>query len=51
VLYHLAELFVERGPSNHIRLANGNEFSAKAVKAWLARAKVKTLYIEPRRPW
>src|ERR1700682_2203764 len=29
----------------------GSEFSAKAVKAWLARVGVKTLYIEPGGPW
>jgi putative transposase len=29
----------------------GSEFSAKAVKAWLARVGVKTLYIEPGSPW
>lgn len=51
VLHRLAELFSERGPPDHIRSDNGSEFSAKAVKAWLARVGVKTLYIEPGSPW
>ncbi len=51
VLHRLAELFTERGPPDHIRSDNGSEFSAKAVKAWLARVGVKTLYIEPGSPW
>ena len=51
VLHRLAELFTERGPPDHIRSDNGSEFSAKAVKAWLARVGVKTLYNEPGSPW
>ena len=51
VLHRLAELFSERGPPDHIRSDNGSEFSAKAVKAWLARVGVKTLYIQPGNPW
>jgi putative transposase len=51
VLHCLAELFTERGPPDHIRSDNGSEFWAKAVKAWLARVGVKTLYIEPGSPW
>ena len=44
VLYRLAELFVDRGPPDHIRSDNGSEFTAKAVREWLARVGVKTLY-------
>jgi putative transposase len=51
VLHRLAELFTERGPPDHIRSDNGSEFLAKAVKAWLARVGVNTLYIEPGSPW
>ena len=51
VLHRLAELFSERGPPDHIRSDNGSEFTAKTVKAWLARVGVKTLYIEPGSPW
>jgi len=51
VLYCLAELFVDRGPPAHIRSDNGSEFTAKAVREWLARVGVKTLYIAPGSPW
>jgi len=51
VLYRLAELFVDRGPPDHIRSDNGSEFTAKAVRDWLARVGVKTLYIAPGSPW
>ena len=51
VLYRLAELFVDRGPPDHIRSDNGSEFTAKAVREWLARVGVKTLYIAPGSPW
>ncbi len=51
VLYCLAELFVDRGLPDHIRSDNGAEFTAKAVREWLARIGVKTLYIAPGSPW
>ncbi len=51
MLYRLAELFVDRGPPDHIRSDNGSEFTATAVREWLARVGVKTLYIEPGSPW
>jgi|TARA_B100000315_G_scaffold229708_1_gene239501 transposase InsO family protein len=51
VLYRLAELFVDRGPPGHIRSDNGSEFTAKAVREWLHRVDVKTLFIEPGSPW
>jgi putative transposase len=35
----------------HIRSDNGPEFTAKAVRKWLARLGVKTLFIEPGSPW
>jgi putative transposase len=35
----------------NIRSDNGPEFTAKAVRKWLARLGVKTLFIEPGRPW
>lgn len=47
----LTELFVTYGIPDHIRSDNGSEFTAKAVKAWLTRLGVKTLYIEPGSPW
>ena len=47
----LAELFVCRGTPDHIRPDNGPEFTARAVREWLARVNVKTLFIEPGSPW
>ena len=51
VLQVLADLMVQHGSPDHIRSDNGPEFTAKAVRAWLARIKVKTLFIEPGSPW
>lgn len=51
VLQALADLFVERGPPDHIRSDNGSEFTAIAVRDWLGRIGVGTLYIEPGSPW
>jgi len=51
VLQVLAELFVRHGAPDHIRSDNGSEFTAKAVRDWLRRVKVKTLYIAPGSPW
>jgi transposase InsO family protein len=51
VLHRLADLFVEHGPPEHIRSDNGPEFAAKAVRQWLGRLGVKTLFIEPGSPW
>ena len=51
VLYCLADLFADRRPPDHIRSDNGSEFTALAVRDWLERLKVKTLYIEPGSPW
>ena len=45
------ELFLLRGVPKHIRSDNGSEFTAKAIRKWLARVGVKTLYIEPGSPW
>jgi putative transposase len=51
VLHCLADLFVTHGPPEHIRSDNGSEFTAKAVRQWLANTGVRTLYIEPGSPW
>jgi transposase InsO family protein len=51
VLHCLTELFVRHGPPDHIRSDNGAEFTANAVRAWLGRIGVETLYIEPGSPW
>ena len=47
----LFNLFILRGIPEHIRSDNGPEFTAKAVRKWLTRLGVKTLFIEPGSPW
>ena len=47
----LFELSIFRGIPEHIRSDNGPEFTAKAVRRWLNRLSVKTLFIEPGSPW
>ncbi len=51
VLHLLTELFAERGAPDHIRSDNGSEFTAIAVRTWLGRIGVKTLFIAPGSPW
>ena len=51
VLERLSDLFVRRGVPGHIRSDNGPEFTAKAVRGWLGKDGVTTLYIEPGSPW
>jgi putative transposase len=51
VLHCLTDLFVTYGPPEHIRSDNGSEFTARAVRNWLGRIGVKTLFIEPGSPW
>ena len=51
VLERLSDLFVRRGVPEHIRSDNGPEFTANAVREWLGRVGVTTLYIEPGSPW
>ena len=51
VLERLAYLFVYRGVPAYIRSDNGSEFTAQAVRGWLAKIGVQTLYIEPGSPW
>jgi putative transposase len=47
----LFELFILSGIPEHIRSDNGFEFTAKAVRKWLGRLGVRTLFIEPGSPW
>ena len=47
----LFNLFIFHGIPEHIRSDNGPEFTAKAIRKWLSRLGVKTLYIEPGSPW
>jgi len=48
LLFHL---FIFRGIPEHLRSDNGPEFTAKAIRSWLNRLGVKTLFIEPGSPW
>ena len=47
----LFRLFIFRGVPEHLRSDNGPEFTAKAIRVWLNRIEVTTLYIEPGSPW
>jgi transposase InsO family protein len=51
VLAQLEELFLFRGTPDHIRSDNGPEFTAEAVRGWLSRLEVQTLFITPGSPW
>jgi transposase InsO family protein len=51
VLERLTDLFIRRGVPDHIRSDNGGEFTARAVRAWLMKVGVRTLFIEPGSPW
>jgi transposase InsO family protein len=51
VIDTLFNLFIFRGIPAYLRSDNGPEFTAKAVRKWLSRLGVKTLYIEPGSPW
>ena len=50
VLERLTMLFITRGVPDYIRSDNGSEFTATAVRDWLSRVGVKTLFIEPGSP-
>ena len=43
----LEDLFLLLGPPDHIRSDNGAEFTATAVREWLHRLDVQTLFIAP----
>ena len=51
VLDRLEQLFVTRGTPGFIRSDNGPEFTAEAVREWLPRVGVDTLFITPGSPW
>ena len=51
VLDRLESLFVQRGTPEYIRSDNGPEFTAKAVRSWLAQLEVQPLFITPGSPW
>jgi putative transposase len=47
----LRDLFAIRGRPGYLRSDNGPEFASRAVKRWLKRQDVGTLFIEPGSPW
>jgi putative transposase len=51
VIDFLALLFIMKGIPDYLRSDNGPEFIADAVREWLFRLGVKTLFIEPGSPW
>jgi transposase InsO family protein len=51
VINTLAELFAMRGVPQAIRSDNGPEFVSKAIREWLERLKIRTLYVAPGSPW
>ena len=51
VIDKLFDLFILRGIPEHIRSDNGPEFTARAIRRWLDRIGVKTLFIAPGSPW
>ena len=51
VLDVLSVLFVLEGLLKHIRLDNGSEFTAHALRDWVCVLGVKTSYIAPCSPW
>lgn len=46
-LERLAWMFAKYGVPDHNRSDTGSEFTARAVRNWLSKVGVKTLYIEP----
>ena len=51
VIETLAQLMTAKGVPDHICSGNGPEFTARAVREWLAHVCARTLYIEPGMPW
>ncbi len=51
VLQHISWLMATRGVPMYIRSDNGPEFTANAVRDWLGKVGVQTLFIEPGSPW
>ena len=51
VILVLEYLFMVRGLPKFIRSDNGPEFIANAIKKWLKKKHVETLYVEPGSPW
>ena len=51
VIEELEWLFLTRGVPEHIRSDNGPEFTADAIRTWLAGRECDTIFIKPGSPW
>jgi len=51
VIEAISNAMQRHGAPQYIRSDNGPEFIARALRGWLERAKVETLYVEPGSPW
>lgn len=51
VLDELSTLLVQHDAPEYLRSDNGPEFTATAVRTWLTRVQVQTLFIRPGSPW
>jgi putative transposase len=51
VVQWISEVMLIRGVPRHIRSDNGPEFIAAAIRRYLEKAGVETLYIKPGSPW
>ena len=51
VLETITQMIALYGPPDYIRSDNGSEFIAQKVQQWLKKNRIKTIYIDPGRPW
>lgn len=51
VIAWMKKTVAQHGAPEIIRSDNGSEFIAKELQVWLAKEKIKTIYIEPGSPW
>ena len=47
----LWQAMIRYGIPQHIRSDNGSEFIAQKLQQWLRENQIKTIYIDPARPW
>ena len=47
----LWQAMIQYGIPQHIRSDNGSEFIAQKLQQWLRENQIKTIYIDPARPW
>lgn len=51
VIAVLERLFARRGSPDELRSDNGPEFVAQAIRQWLEKHGVATIYMDPGKPW